>query len=82
MTNISKSGTGEVSSKQDIDAAKIQENIEFLNQSWANMAEQEDEIENVSDMEKETPKQADFTMVVAKGKKKKSTHKPYDTRSK
>ncbi|WJX29307.1 hypothetical protein P8452_17963 [Trifolium repens] len=82
MTITSKSGTNEVISKQDIAAVKNQENIEFLKQSWANMAEQEDDPEVVPVLEEINPKQAPFTIVVPKNKKKKSPQKPYDTRSK
>jgi hypothetical protein len=60
----------------------IQDNNEFLKQSWANMVEEDDEIE-VSD----NPKQPPFTMVQSKAGKKEhakkplTPNKPYGTRS-
>ncbi|WJX39138.1 hypothetical protein P8452_26715 [Trifolium repens] len=60
----------------------IQDNNDFLKQSWANMVEEDDEIE-VSD----NPKQPPFTMVQSKAGKKEhakkplTPNKPYGTRS-
>jgi hypothetical protein len=49
----------------------IQDNNEFLKQSWANMVEEDDEIEEVSD----NPKQPPFTMVQSKAGKKQHAKK-------
>jgi hypothetical protein len=59
-------------------------NVEFLKQSWANIAENDDGLENVQVMEK--PLQPPFTLVTHRHNKKtqksKSPKKSYDTRQK
>jgi hypothetical protein len=49
----------------------VQENTEFLKQSWANMVEEEEDIEEVSD----NPQQPPFIVVQAKTVKKKHAQK-------
>ncbi|MCI16686.1 hypothetical protein A2U01_0037830, partial [Trifolium medium] len=68
MSGTSNRGSDAVISNQNKSSDIAQKNIEFLKQSWDNMAELEDNIDNIPVMEK--PQEPPFSMVVNRNKKK------------
>jgi hypothetical protein len=60
--------------KNDIVPLEVQQDIDFLKQSWANMAELED-------TQQENPFQPVLSKSQKKAKKKKAQQNPYTTRS-
>jgi hypothetical protein len=84
MSSTSNKGSDATISSQNNTSNINQKNVEFLKQSWANMTELEDNLDDIPVMER--PQQPPFTFVVDRNKRKsqksKSPKKPYDTRSK
>jgi hypothetical protein len=84
MSSTSNKGSDATISSQNNTSNINQKNVEFLKQSWANMTELEDNLDDIPVMER--PQQPPFAFVVDRNKRKsqksKSPKKPYDTRSK